>query len=306
MTDLFEAGGLDAGAPRPLADRLRPQALADVVGQDHLLAPEGPIGRMVAQGRASSIVLWGPPGTGKTTIARLLSTAFNLHFEQLSAVFSGVADLKKAFEAARMRRRMGQGTLLFIDEIHRFNRSQQDSFLPVMEDGTVTLVGATTENPSFELNGALLSRAQVLVLRRLDDAALELLIARAEAHYGNKLPLTAEARASLRAMADGDGRYLLNLVEEVAALNVVQPLDSASLVAAVQKRAPLYDKSREEHYNLISALHKSIRGSDPDAALYWLARMLAGGEDPLYIASSLVRASVEDIGLADPQAVVQA
>ncbi|MBN9533870.1 MAG: replication-associated recombination protein A [Alphaproteobacteria bacterium] len=306
MTDLFEAGGLDAGAPRPLADRLRPQALADVVGQDHLLAPEGPIGRMVAQGRASSIVLWGPPGTGKTTIARLLSTAFNLHFEQLSAVFSGVADLKKAFEAARMRRRMGQGTLLFIDEIHRFNRSQQDSFLPVMEDGTVTLVGATTENPSFELNGALLSRAQVLVLRRLDDAALELLIARAEAHYGNKLPLTAEARASLRAMADGDGRYLLNLVEEVAALNVVQPLDSASLVAAVQKRAPLYDKSREEHYNLISALHKSIRGSDPDAALYWLARMLAGGEDPLYIARRLVRASVEDIGLADPQAVVQA
>lgn len=306
MTDLFEAGGLDAGAPRPLADRLRPQALADVVGQDHLLGPEGPIGRMVAQGRASSIILWGPPGTGKTTIARLLSTAFSLHFEQLSAVFSGVADLKKAFEAARMRRRMGQGTLLFIDEIHRFNRSQQDSFLPVMEDGTVTLVGATTENPSFELNGALLSRAQVLVLRRLDDAALELLIGRAEAHYGEALPLTAEARASLRAMADGDGRYLLNLVEEVAALKVVQPLDSAGLVAAVQKRAPLYDKSREEHYNLISALHKSIRGSDPDAALYWLARMLAGGEDPLYIARRLVRASVEDIGLADPQAVVQA
>jgi putative ATPase len=306
MTDLFEAGGLDAGAPRPLADRLRPQALADVVGQDHLLGPEGPIGRMVAQGRASSIILWGPPGTGKTTIARLLSTAFSLHFEQLSAVFSGVADLKKAFEAARMRRRMGQGTLLFIDEIHRFNRSQQDSFLPVMEDGTVTLVGATTENPSFELNGALLSRAQVLVLRRLDDAALESLIGRAEAHYGEALPLTAEARASLRAMADGDGRYLLNLVEEVAALKVVQPLDSAGLVAAVQKRAPLYDKSREEHYNLISALHKSIRGSDPDAALYWLARMLAGGEDPLYIARRLVRASVEDIGLADPQAVVQA
>jgi putative ATPase len=306
MTDLFEAGGLDAGAPRPLADRLRPQALADVVGQDHLLGPEGPIGRMVAQGRASSIILWGPPGTGKTTIARLLSTAFSLHFEQLSAVFSGVADLKKAFEAARMRRRMGQGTLLFIDEIHRFNRSQQDSFLPVMEDGTVTLVGATTENPSFELNGALLSRAQVLVLRRLDDAALESLIGRAEAHYGEALPLTAEARASLRAMADGDGRYLLNLVEEVAALKVVQPLDSAGLVAAVQKRAPLYDKSREEHCNLISALHKSIRGSDPDAALYWLARMLAGGEDPLYIARRLVRASVEDIGLADPQAVVQA
>ena len=306
MSDLFEAGGLPDDAPRPLADRLRPKMLSEVVGQDHLIGPEGPIGRMVAENRPHSIILWGPPGTGKTTIARLLSSAFQLHFVQLSAVFSGVADLKKTFEAARARRKTGQGTLLFIDEIHRFNRSQQDSFLPVVEDGTVILVGATTENPSFELNGALLSRAQVLVLRRLDDTALETLLERAEGFYERKLPLTDDARQTLRAMADGDGRYLLNLAEEVAALKVTAPLDSAALVTAVQKRAPLYDKSREEHYNLISALHKSIRGSDPDAALYWLARMLAGGEQPLYIARRLVRASVEDIGLADPQAVVQA
>ncbi|HYK80078.1 MAG TPA: replication-associated recombination protein A [Micropepsaceae bacterium] len=306
MTDLFGAAGLEKDAPRPLADRLRPTKLAEVVGQDHLLSPEGPLGRMIAAGRPASMILWGPPGTGKTTIARLLSTVFKLHFEQLSAVFTGVADLKKTFEAARGRRRVGQGTLLFIDEIHRFNRSQQDSFLPVMEDGTIVLVGATTENPSFELNGALLSRAQVLVLRRLDDGDLETLLRRAESYYGRALPLDAQARASLRAMADGDGRYILNLAEELADLKSDAPLDTAALVSAVQKRAPIYDKSREEHYNLISALHKSIRGSDPNAALYWLARMLAGGESPLYIARRLVRAAVEDIGLADPQAVQQA
>ncbi len=306
MTDLFGAAGLEKDAPRPLADRLRPTKLSEVVGQDHLLSPEGPLGRMIAAGRPASMILWGPPGTGKTTIARLLSTVFKLHFEQLSAVFTGVADLKKTFEAARGRRRVGQGTLLFIDEIHRFNRSQQDSFLPVMEDGTIVLVGATTENPSFELNGALLSRAQVLVLRRLDDGDLETLLRRAESHYGRALPLDAQARASLRAMADGDGRYILNLAEELADLKSAAPLDTAALVSAVQKRAPIYDKSREEHYNLISALHKSIRGSDPNAALYWLARMLAGGENPLYIARRLVRAAVEDIGLADPQAVQQA
>ena len=306
MSDLFGAAGLEKDAPRPLADRLRPAALADVVGQDHLLNPDGPLGRMIAAGRPSSMILWGPPGTGKTTIARLLSTAFKLRFEQLSAVFTGVADLKKTFEAARARRKTGQGTLLFIDEIHRFNRSQQDSFLPVVEDGTIILVGATTENPSFELNGALLSRAQVLVLRRLDDDDLETLLKRAESHFGHALPLTPEARASLRAMADGDGRYMLNLAEELAAMNASAPLDTAALAAAVQKRAPLYDKSREEHYNLISALHKSVRGSDPDAALYWLARMLAGGEQPLYIARRLVRMAVEDIGLADPEAVHQA
>ena len=306
MSDLFESSDIASDAPRPLADRLRPRMLSEVVGQAHLLGPDAPLGRMVAARRPQSIILWGPPGTGKTTTARLLSDAFDLGFEQLSAVFSGVADLKKTFEAARQRRRMGKGTLLFVDEIHRFNRSQQDSFQPVVEDGTVVLVGATTENPSFELNGALLSRCQVLVLRRLDDAALETLLQRAEAHYGEPLKLDADARATLRAMADGDGRYLLNLAEEVANLRVVKPLDPAALMAAVQRRMPLYDKSREEHYNLISALHKSVRGSDPDAALYWLARMLAGGEQPLYIARRVVRMAIEDISLADPEAVHQA
>jgi putative ATPase len=306
MSDLFGAAGLEKDAPRPLADRLRPQTLAEVVGQEHLLGAEGPLGRMIASARQASIILWGPPGTGKTTIARLLSGVFKLHFVQLSAVFTGVADLKKTFDAARAQRKTGQGTLLFIDEIHRFNRSQQDSFLPVMEDGTITLIGATTENPSFELNGALLSRAQVLVLHRLTDGDLETLLARAEKHLGHRLPLTDDARASLRAMADGDGRYIFNLAEELADLKPDAPLNTAALVAAVQKRAPLYDKSREEHYNLISALHKSIRGSDADAALYWLARMLAGGEQPLYIVRRLVRAAVEDVGLADPEAVHQA
>lgn len=298
---LFE----DPGA-RPLADRLRPQSIEEVVGQDHLLGPDAPIGRMLARGRLASIILWGPPGCGKTTIARLLANKIDLEFVPLSAVFSGVADLKKAFEAARARRKDGRGTLLFVDEIHRFNRAQQDGFLPYVEDGTVVLVGATTENPSFELNAAVLSRAQVFVLKRLDEAALDKLIARAEEHEGRTLPVTEDGRAALVAMADGDGRYLLNLVEEVFTIAGDQPMGAAEIVAGIQRRAPVYDKNREEHYNLISALHKSLRGSDVDAALYWFQRMLIGGEDPGYILRRLTRFAVEDIGLADPGAVTQA
>ena len=292
--------------PAPLADRLRPRVLADVVGQDHLVGPHGTLTRMLERGSLASLILWGPPGVGKTTIARLLAERAGLAFVQLSAVFSGVADLKRTFEQAAALRQTGQGTLLFVDEIHRFNRAQQDGFLPVVENGTITLVGATTENPSFALNGALLSRCQVLVLRRLDDAALELLLERAEAELGRALPLHAEARATLRAMADGDGRYLLNMAEQLAALPAdAAPLDVPGLSELLARRAALYDKDREEHYNLISALHKSLRGSDPDAALYWYARMLAGGEDPRYIIRRLTRFAVEDIGLADPNALTQ-
>lgn len=309
MADLF-ADLESPSAPiddssRPLPDRLRPRTLADVVGQDHLLGSDAPLGRMLASKRIPSMILWGPPGCGKTTIAKLLAQDTKLFFQPLSAVFSGVADLRKAFDAAAQRRRKGQSTLLFVDEIHRFNRSQQDGFLPFVEDGTVILVGATTENPSFELNAALLSRCQVFVLRRLDDSALEKLLTRAEASAGRPLPLTESARAALRAMADGDGRHLLTLADDIFSLRPIpaKALDTSDLPGIVQRRAPVYDKDREEHYNLISAVHKSLRGSDPDAALYWVSRMLDAGEDPAYLLRRLTRFATEDIGMADPQAL---
>jgi putative ATPase len=302
---LFAAAGLERAAPRPLADKLRPDQLGDVVGQGHLLAADGVLTRMLETRSLGSLIFWGPPGTGKTTVARLLARATDLHFEQISAIFSGVADLKKVFEAARARRETGQGTLLFVDEIHRFNRAQQDSFLPVVEDGTIVLVGATTENPSFELISPLLSRARVLVFKPLDVAALERLLQRAEAIEGRALPLDEEARASLLRMADGDGRSALTLAEEIwRAARADEIFDAAALQGIVQRRAPIYDKKQDGHYNLISALHKSVRGSDADAALYYFCRMLDAGEDPLYLARRIVRMAVEDIGLADPQALV--
>ncbi len=304
MSDLFDTGSTQPSASphRPLADRLRPQALSEVIGQQQVLGPDAPLGVMLASGSLSSLIFWGPPGVGKTTIARLLAQETDLHFVQISAIFTGVPDLKKVFEAAKIRRQNGQGTLLFVDEIHRFNKAQQDGFLPHMEDGTILLVGATTENPSFELNAALLSRSQVLVLERLSLSDLEQLTQRAEKELGRALPLTGAAREALQEMADGDGRALLNLVEQVAAWQVDAPLDPDALSTRLMRRAAKYDKSGDEHYNLISALHKSVRGSDPDAALYWFARMLTGGEDPRYLARRITRMAVEDIGLADPQA----
>jgi putative ATPase len=304
MADLFDRGATPANTegPRPLADRLRPQRLDQVIGQEQVLGPDAPLGVMLASGSLSSLILWGPPGVGKTTIARLLAAETDLHFVQISAIFTGVPELRKVFEAAKMRRANGQGTLLFVDEIHRFNKAQQDGFLPHMEDGTILLVGATTENPSFELNAALLSRAQVLVLKRLELADLERLAQRAEKEVSRALPLTGPAREALLEMADGDGRALLNLIEQVVAWKVDGKLDTDALATRLMKRAAKYDKSGDEHYNLISALHKSVRGSDPDAALYWFARMLTGGEDPRYLARRLTRMAVEDIGLADPQA----
>jgi putative ATPase len=302
MGDLFAfEDEAESQAGRPLPDRLRPRSLDGIVGQDHLVGKGAPLRKMIDSGRLASMVLWGPPGSGKTTLARILSAHTDLHFEQLSAIFSGVQDLRKVFESARVRKRNGQGTLLFVDEIHRFNKSQQDAFLPVVEDGTIVLIGATTENPSFELNAALLSRAQVYVLKRLDDEALDTLIGRAEEDAGRKLPVDDQARATLKAMADGDGRYVLSMAEQI--LSQDETLDTEALLTIVQRRAPLYDKDDDAHYNLISALHKSVRGSDADAALYWFARMLEGGEHPEYIARRLTRMAVEDIGLADPQAL---